>query len=166
VRRVPNGICTTWVFDHLREGQAVSFSGPYGNFRLSGGGVPALFIAGGSGMAPILSMLRRMAETKDFRKAVFFFGAQTQRDLFLTEEITGFEKALPDFRFVPALSREPEGGGWQGERGLVTAAVGRRLPDISAFEAYLCGSPGMIDACIRTLKAGGIPEDRIYYDKF
>ena len=166
IRRVPDGICTTWVFDYLEEGSEVSFSGPYGDFRLSDTQAPILFIAGGSGMAPIRSMLRYMREHRIQRRAHYFFGALSRDDLFFVDELRELEKQLPSFTFVPALSKEPEDSDWQGERGLITDVVARTLPDTSEHEAYLCGSPGMIDACIKVLKAGGTPDDKIFYDKF
>lgn len=166
VRRVPDGICTTWVFDYLEQGKEVSFSGPYGDFHLSDSRAPILFIAGGSGMAPIWSMLRYMKEQGIDRRAHYFFGALTQADLFFVDELRELEQQLPSFTFVPALSKEPEDSGWQGERGLITDVVARTIPDTSQHEAYLCGSPGMIDACIKVLQDGGIPEEKIFYDKF
>ncbi len=166
IRLVPNGICSTWVFEHLRERQEVWLSGPYGEFRLRSTGAPILFIAGGSGMAPIWSMLRDMKEKGINRKARYFFGAQTRRDLFLVDELRQLEKEMPDFSYIPALSNEPEESGWTGEKGLITEVVERHVPDASEHEAYLCGSPGMIDACVRVLRKTGIREDRIYFDKF
>jgi Na+-transporting NADH:ubiquinone oxidoreductase subunit F len=166
IRLVPNGICTTWVFEHLKEGQEVQLSGPYGDFHLRPTEAPIIFIAGGSGMAPIWSMLRNMREMGSTRKAVYFFGAQTQRDLFLVDELKQLEKELPGFSFVPALSNEPEDTGWSGDTGLITDVVARHVPDASLYEAYLCGSPGMIGACIKVLTSAGMPEENVYYDKF
>ncbi len=166
IRKVPNGICTTWVFDFLKEGQDINLSGPYGEFGLRDTDAPILFIAGGSGMAPIWSMLRDMKEKGNKRQALYFFGAQTQRDLFFLDEMAQIEKAMPNFRFIPALSNEPEDSDWKGERGLITNVVAKHVPDASKHEAYLCGSPGMIDACVKVLKAGGMPEEKVYYDKF
>jgi Na+-transporting NADH:ubiquinone oxidoreductase subunit F len=166
IRLVPDGICTTWVFEVLKEGDAVSLSGPYGEFRLSDSERPCLFIAGGSGMAPIWSLLRDMREKGDRRPVTYFFGALTQADLFYVDELRALEKDMEEFRFVPALSNEPDDSDWSGERGLITDVLARRVPDMSGHEAYLCGSPGMIDAAIATLKKGGMPEDRIFYDKF
>ena len=163
---MPEGICTTWVFDVLKEGDEVALSGPYGEFRLAEGGAPALFIAGGSGMAPIWSILRDMREKGNPRKAWYIFGALTREDLFFLEEMGKLEGELGGFTFIPALSREPEGEGWEGERGLVTDVVKRRIPDLAGFEAYLCGSPGMIDACVKVLTESGVPEEKIYFDKF
>lgn len=166
VRKVPSGICTTWVFEHLREGQEVTFSGPYGKFHISGTNTEIIFIAGGSGMAPIWGMLRGLKERGIVRKATYFFGALTQKDLFFVDELTKLQQEVSWFRFVPALSNEPAGSDWKGERGLITDVVARYMPDCSNHEAYLCGSPGMIDACIKVLKKGGMTEDRIFYDKF
>jgi len=166
IRRVPEGICTTWVFDHLKEGDEISFSGPYGDFRLTDSGSPAIFIAGGSGMAPIWSILRDMKERGDSRKSAYFFGALTSADLFYTEELKKLERVTGTFSYIPALSGEKEGSGWTGERGLITDVVKRTLPDLAGYEAYLCGSPGMIDACVKVLTESGIPAERIFYDKF
>ena len=166
IRRVPDGICTTWVFDFLKEGQNVDFSGPYGEFHLSDTGAPVIFIAGGSGMAPIYGMLRRMRETGNGRQATYFFGAQRQEDLFYMKELRDLEKDLPSFDFVPALSNEPPDSDWNGERGLITRVVQKRFPDLSKHEAYLCGSPGMIDSAVTALTESGIPKEKIFYDKF
>ncbi|HPQ54587.1 MAG TPA: 2Fe-2S iron-sulfur cluster binding domain-containing protein [Spirochaetota bacterium] len=166
IRKVPEGISTTWVFDHLKEGDPVNFSGPYGDFRLSDTDSPVVFIAGGSGIAPIWSMLRDMKEKGIARTAYYFFGALSQRDLFFLDELRSLEEELGWFTFIPALSHEPDNSGWEGERGLITDVVRRCLPDLNGFEAYLCGSPGMIDACIKVLTESGIPEENIFYDKF
>ncbi len=166
IRRVPDGICTTWVFDYLKDGQTISLSGPYGEFRMSQTDAPIIFIAGGSGMAPIWSMIRDMKEKGNARPATYFFGALTQKDLFFSEELSALAHDLAWFSYVPALSREPADSGWIGERGPITEIVARHFPDCSAHEAYLCGSPGMIDACLKVLKKAGMDGTRIFYDKF
>jgi Na+-transporting NADH:ubiquinone oxidoreductase subunit F len=125
-----------------------------------------LFIAGGSGMAPVWSVLQDLRQKNCGRRIFYFFGALTQKDLFLTDELYKLEKELPAFKFIPALSNEPADRSWQGERGLITDVVGRRIPDCSGYEAYLCGSPGMINACIAVLKKGGMSGGRVFYDKF
>ena len=167
IRRVPDGICSTWVVDHLKENQEVFLSGPYGFFHLSDTNAPIICIAGGSGMAPIWSIVRDMkANGITHRPVTYFFGALTQRDLFFLDEFKQLEKECPWFKFVPALSKEPDGSSWTGERGLITEVVARHFPDASRHEAYLCGSPGMIDAAIAVLAQNGMPEGHIFYDKF
>ena len=166
IRLVPDGICSTWVFEHLQAGQTASFSGPYGHFHLSDTDAPIICIAGGSGMAPIWSIVRDMKDKGITRPTTYFFGALTQKDLFFHDEFRKIEKECPWFKFVPALSKEPENSTWNGERGLITDVVARHFPTISQHEAYLCGSGGMIDAAIAVLVKNGMPETNIFYDKF
>jgi Na+-transporting NADH:ubiquinone oxidoreductase subunit F len=166
VRLVPNGICTTYVHRHLKVGDTMTLNGPYGDFHLSDSDAPMICIAGGSGMAPIKSILSHMKEQNIERKAMYFFGARTKRDLFLLDEMKQLEKDLFDFTFVPALSEPEDTDHWDGETGLITDVVDRHTTDASKMEAYLCGSPFMIDACIAVLTKNGMPEAHIFYDKF
>ena len=117
-------------------------------------------------MAPFVSILHSMQKNGIQRETVYFFGGNTTRDLCLAEQMKGFSDALPNFTFVPVVSRPEEGSGWNGETGLVTEAVKRRFKDLSGYEGYLCGSPGMIDASIKVFMSLGMPQDKIYYDKF
>jgi Na+-transporting NADH:ubiquinone oxidoreductase subunit F len=168
IKRVPNGICTTWIFDYLKVGDKISFLGPYGQFgnNIYESNNPAVFIAGGSGMAPVWSILQELSEKKSQRKIYFFYGAQTQKALFLVNELYQLEKTLPNFKFIPALSNESPNSSWKGECGKITDVVEKILNNCNNYDAYLCGSPGMINACISVLKKCGIKEERIYYDKF
>lgn len=166
IRLVPNGICTTYVHKFLKEGDLVTINGPYGDFYLRDTQREIIFVAGGSGMAPIKAILLDMEEKKIARKIRYFFGARSTRDLFLVDEMKRLENALPDFTFIPALSAPEEGEAWNGETGLITEVMDRMLEHVEETEAYLCGSPGMIDACIKVLEDKGVPEERIFYDKF
>lgn len=166
VRRVPNGICTTWMFDYLKMGDRVGMTGPYGDFRLSDTQAPMIFIAGGSGMAPFVSILHAMKNNGSHRKADYFFGGNTIRDLCLDGQMAGFQENLASFRFIPVVARPQPEDHWQGQTGLVTEAVRRSFTDLSGYEGYLCGSPGMIDASIKVLLELKMPQDKIYYDKF
>ncbi|MBM4038596.1 MAG: 2Fe-2S iron-sulfur cluster binding domain-containing protein [Planctomycetes bacterium] len=165
IRLVPGGICTTWVFTMLKEGDEVRLNGPYSEFCLTEGDAEMVWIAGGSGMAPFWSMARHMREHGIRRPCTYFFGAVKERDLFFLDEFRALEKEMPSFRFLPALSGA-ENDSWAGERGLITQVVDRHVAAGANAEGYLCGSSGMIDASIKVLKAKGIPEDRIFYDKF
>jgi Na+-transporting NADH:ubiquinone oxidoreductase subunit F len=166
VRLVPNGICTTFVFQYMKEGDEITINGPYGDFFLRDSERDIVFIAGGSGMAPIKSILSDMVEKGSTRKATYFFGAVSKRDLFLVEEMRELEKKLPNFKYVPALSGPKPEDNWDGETGLITEVLDRCLDSGENVEAYLCGSPGMIDASIAVLTKKGIPEELVYYDKF
>ncbi len=151
----------------IEEGHSLTVTGPYGVFTLRRTSErPLLFIGGGAGMAPILALLRALADEASERQAVFYYGARTPTDLFHLDELAELETRLPNFRFVPALSDCDESTEWDGERGLITDVVQRNESDLSGMDAYLCGPPPMVDAAMVMLDAGGVPEDRIFYDKF
>ena len=166
IRLVPDGICTTYVHKYLKVGNTMTVNGPYGDFHLSDNKREMICIAGGSGMAPLKSILHDMREKGIRRKATYFFGAKARRDLFLLDEMKQLEHDLHDFRFIPALSEPAAEDHWEGETGLITEVVDRHVGDLSDAEAYLCGSPFMIDACIVVLKNHGMPDGNIFYDKF
>ena len=166
IRLVPNGICTTWCFDILKEGDPVMLNGPYGDFRMSETDAPMVFVAGGSGMAPFVSILSEMRNAASKRSVKYFFGGNTTKDLCMANEMKAFEEQLQNFEFIPVVANPEEGSEWAGRVGLVTEAVQQTYPDLSKHEGYLCGSPGMIDAAAAVFTGLGMPEDKIYYDKF
>lgn len=167
IRRVPDGICTTYVHDHLKEGDEVRLSGPYGEFYLRGDCDELVMIAGGSGLAPIRSLLLYVFENDlPFKKVTFYFGAREQRDLYYLEELAALEEKYPNFKFVPALSRAEDDDEWQGERGRITDTLEKYIDNAEGKEAYLCGSPGMLAACVNILRDKGFTDDKIFFDKF
>ena len=166
IRLVPEGICTTWVHQYLKEGDEVTINGPYGDFFLRDTERDVICIAGGSGNAPIKSILLDMAEKGNTRKVSYFYGARTRKDLVLPDEMAAISKDLPNYRYIPVLSDPSAEDDWDGETGWVTDAVARYMDSGDNIEAYLCGSPGMIDACVKVLTEKGVPEDLIFYDKF
>jgi propane monooxygenase reductase component len=147
----------------IKVGDELTCTGPYGVFTLRDSSPRRLvFIAGGAGMAPVMSLLRSMAEKGTQRPATFYYGARTEADLFELAELERLCATVPDLRFVPALSEEE----WDGETGLVTDVVDRMEEDLTEVDAYLCGPPPMVDAAIALLERRGCPESRIYFDKF
>lgn len=166
IKLMPGGLFSSYIVDHLKVGERLTLQGPYGNFSLRESGRPALFIAGGSGMAPILSLLRDMAEKENSRRVTYFYGARARRDLFHLHELYGLTQRLPQFRFIPALSEPLPQDEWTGEVGLITKVVQRHVPHLADMEAYMCGPTAMIDAAIALLTKGGMNEGAIFYDKF
>jgi Na+-transporting NADH:ubiquinone oxidoreductase subunit F len=164
--RVPGGAVTGYVFERLREGDAVTVNGPFGDFWLRDGDSDILFIAGGSGMAPVRSFLEDMAGRGCRRTATFFAAARTADELLYGREMEAMQGRLPGFRYVPILSRPQPGDHWKGETGGIAPALARLLPALTHHAAYLCGSPGMIDACIGALHSRGLSDECIFYDKF
>jgi Na+-transporting NADH:ubiquinone oxidoreductase subunit F len=166
ITKVPQGAVTTYVHDFLKEGEELRATGPYGKFYLRDSDRNILFIATGSGMAPIKSMLHQVERQQLRKKVQLFFGAKTLKDLYYQEELEAWEKTLPDFKYVPTLSRHLEQEPWQGERGRVTNLIEKYIPEGAGIDVYICGSPAMVDSCVEILKKKKIPEDRIFFDKF
>jgi Na+-transporting NADH:ubiquinone oxidoreductase subunit F len=117
-------------------------------------------------MAPIKSMLHQMKNTNNPRPATYYYGANAVKDLYLTDLMRQFESDLPNFKFVPTVAEPEPGESWDGQTGLVTEALQANLKNAPRFEAYLCGSPGMIDAAIKVLNDLGMLDENIFFDKF
>jgi propane monooxygenase reductase subunit len=167
IKIFPDGRFSGLLKDGLNVGDALQVRGPYGVFMLrQHSDADIIFIGGGAGMAPIWSLLTSMAESDVRRKATYYYGARTRKDLFHLDEMHELAERLEDFRFVPALSEPTPEDDWEGETGLITDVVDRLEGDLGSHEAYLCGPPPMIDAAIATLQAKGCGEARIFYDKF
>ena len=166
IRRVPKGIVTTFVHDYMQVGDTVTLSGPYGDFYLRDSNKEIIFIAGGSGLSPVQSMVYDLiCRGITNRKANFFFGACTYNDLYYVDKFRTLEHENPWFHYIPALSNE-EITGDDCESGLITEVVDRYYSDLTNCQAYLCGSPGMINACHQVLENKGMDRDEIFYDKF
>ena len=167
IKAYPDGKFSSLLTDgEIQEGQQLQVTGPYGVFTLRRNERPLLFVGGGAGMAPILALLRALADQGSERRAVYYYGARGPQDLFHIEELKELEGRLANFTFVPALSDCDEEEDWSGERGLITDVVARCEQELSEMDAYLCGPPPMVDAAIAMLDANGVPEDRVFYDKF
>ena len=167
IKIYPDGLFSHFLDTQLAIGDRLELSGPFGVFTLREGfDTELVFVGGGAGMAPILSLLRSMAERGIERKATYYYGARQARDLCFEAELRALEESLPAFRYVPALSEPAEGGGWDGETGLITDVVKRLAGGLKGAHAYVCGPPPMVEAAMPMLAAAGVDDKRIYYDKF
>jgi propane monooxygenase reductase subunit len=165
IKVYPDGLFSHFLDTTLQVGDRLQLTGPYGVFTLREGDDDLVFIGGGAGMAPILSLLRSMAERGLARKATFYYGARSRRDLCFEDELRALEDTLPGFRYIPALS-EASDKDWDGETGLITDVVKRHADGLAAVHAYVCGPPPMVEAALPLLATLGVAEKRIYYDKF
>ena len=175
IRKVPGGKFTEWLFDTQRDSnQKVVINGPFGSFYLREKNTPIICIAGGSGLAPIKSLLEGGVINQIKRDVIFLFGARTQEDLYCIKEIEELKlnwNKEYNFEFIPVLNMEPEESGWTGGRGMVTdffeeKYIKEKGLEISDWQGYLCGPPPMVDAACQLLEKHGINSDEIFYDKF
>ena len=166
IKVYPDGLFSHFLDTTLQVGDRLQLTGPYGVFTLREGDDDLVFIGGGAGMAPILSLLRSMAERGLTRKATYYYGARSRRDLCFEDELLALEDTLPGFRYIPALSEAAPDEDWDGETGLITDVVKRHAAGLARVHAYVCGPPPMVEAALPLLATLGVPEQRIYYDKF
>jgi NAD(P)H-flavin reductase/ferredoxin len=168
VKVIPGGRFSSALATTVRRGDTMRLRGPFGQFGIRLSHRPIVMVAGGSGMAPIRSMLADLAARGNERPVTFFYGARCDRDLFDVAVLEAFAAEHAWFTFVPALS-DPDGNvaGWDGECGLVTDVLDRRLAgDLRQVEAYLCGPPPMIDAAIALLTRRGCRPRHVFFDRF
>jgi propane monooxygenase reductase subunit len=170
IKKYPGGKFSGLLDGGIGVGDELSLTGPYGTSTLKEGHVlPVVCVAGGAGMAPVLSILRHLSETASSRPVRFYYGARTTADLFYLDEITEIGKGLRDFAFVACLSESMEGelpDTVTAEEGNVTDIVARHEGDIGRTEVYMCGPPPMVDAALDLLETRAVPKDQIFYDKF
>ncbi len=159
---VPGGPGSTYLFS-LKEGEKAQFKGPAGSFRLRDD--PArdhLFVATGTGIAPIRSMLSALFERDAGGAVTLLWGLRSQRDLYYQDELAALARAHPRFTFATTLSRPEEG--WQGARGRVTRLVEERVTSVKSLAVYLCGNSGMLDDVTRLVQQKGLCP--IYREKY
>lgn len=165
IRKVPGGILSTPIHDDVLFGREVTLDGPHGDFHLRPGGDHLLFVAGGSGLAPILAILEEAIEAGESRAATLLFGARTEADLYALEEIQSISQRWhAAFEFIPVLSAKPADSTWNGATGMVTEWIVDRMRPTSL--AYLCGPPAMVDRAVDVLHRHGLTDERIYFDRF
>jgi p-cymene methyl-monooxygenase electron transfer component len=165
IRHVPGGSFTDLLFGGGANKFKFELDGPHGQFWLRPGKGPMLCIAGGSGLAPIMSLLEDAAQKRTRRDCILMFGGRGKRDLYGDAEIAAVRNAwTAGFDFWPVLSETPEP---DVRSGLVTTHIAEALERLGpGLQAYLCGPPAMIDAAIAELAKHGVPLNAIFYDKF
>jgi len=168
IKIYPDGLFSGHLDTKLKTGDRLNLTGPFGVFTLRDApDTDLIFVGGGAGMAPILCLLRSMAERGIDRKAVYYYGARRRGDLCFEDELRALEQTLPNFRYVPALSEATRSEDeWEGETGLITDVVARHESGVSRAHAYVCGPPPMVEAAVPLLTRLGVPEKHVYWDKF
>lgn len=167
VRLVPGGIASTYIHN-LNVGDSVTFTGPFGEFRLSQDpSVDIICVGGGAGMAPISNILFSVYEQWPDRNCYLFFGCRGTKDVFYIEEFKALATKYPNFKYVYALS-DPLGEeeAWDGETGFIHLSVDKYLSSATTSQAFLCGPPPMIEAVMQILENKGMGAEDIFYDKF
>jgi predicted ferric reductase len=152
-------------FGEFERGQSVFLEGPYGAFTLDADSDGAVFIVGGIGVTPAMSILRTMRDTDDDRPVILVYGNPDQDSITFREELDDLSQQL-DLRVVHVL--EEPGSDWDGEEGFVDEEVLQRVlpPDCRTYEYFICGPEPLMDAAESTLRDMGVSWRQIYTERF
>jgi CDP-4-dehydro-6-deoxyglucose reductase len=164
---IPNGRLTGRVHARMAPRDVVRLEGPFGEFGLSDDGArPAILLAGGTGIAPLRAMLEAAAQTGAMRALHLYWGSRRPQGLYAIKDIEGIAVAA-GARVTTVVSEPVATAEWSGRRGLVHRAVIEDFPDLSPFEVYSCGNPGLIDAAFADFtRLAGLPAARFFADTF
>lgn len=166
VRRVQEGRVSGYVFEQLKTGDAVRVSGPLGTayLRTRHAG-PMLCVAGGTGLAPILAIVRGAIEAGMHNPIHLYVGARSPQDVYGWDQLRALQAAHPALTMEIVVTTDESSE--SGHRvGLVTEAIVQDSHDFHGWRAYVCGAPPMVEATAALLKRRGIDEQRVYADAF
>lgn len=168
--KVNPGICSSYIFSR-KPGDKVTISGPYGEFFIKDTQKEMMFIGGGAGMAPMRShILDQFSTKKTARKASFWYGGRSKKELFYLSDFEAIEKEFPNFSFHVALSEPLPEDQWTGDVGFIHQVILENYlknhAEPEEIEYYLCGPPQMTQAVQKMLDDLGVPENMIAFDNF
>ena len=167
VRHVAGGQFTDHVFGKMKERDILRFEGPLGTFFLrEDSDKPIVFVASGTGFAPIKAMIEHMLEKGIARPATLYWGGRRPKDLYLHALAEGWA-AQGSLKYVPVISDALPEDNWTGRTGFVHRAVLEDFPDLSGFQVYACGAPIVIDSARTEYSAlAKLPPDEFHADSF
>jgi CDP-4-dehydro-6-deoxyglucose reductase len=168
VRHVPGGQFTDHVFGKLKERDILRFEGPLGTFFLrEESAKPIVFVASGTGFAPIKAILEHAFQSGISRPMTLYWGGRRPKDLYMDALPKQWAAAHANFSYVPVISDALPEDAWTGRTGFVHRAVMEDFPDLSGYQVYACGVPVMVDSAKRDFTAlCRLPEDEFYADSF
>ncbi|MBI5938409.1 MAG: CDP-6-deoxy-delta-3,4-glucoseen reductase [Betaproteobacteria bacterium] len=164
VRHVAGGEFTEHVFNTMQVKDIMRINGPLGSFFLRESDKPAIFLATGTGFAPIKSILNHAFHHEVDRPLVLYWGARKLQDMYLANVASQWQQKYGNFSFIPVLSQAT--ADWAGRTGYVQDAVLADFADLSGYQVYACGSPAMVDAARKACLGHGLPEDEFFSDAF
>ncbi len=167
IREIPGGQFTPFVFHEMRDRAILRFEGPHGTFFLrEDSDKPIIFMAGGTGFAPIKAVLEHAFYTHIDREMVLYWGCRSLQDLYMAELPAQWAREYPNFTFIPVLSAPKSEDNWQGRVGLVHQAIVDDFASLAGYQVYACGAPVMIETGQAAFAARGLPDDEFFADSF
>lgn len=168
IRRVAGGLFTEQVFSSMKPRDILRLEGPLGSFFLQDdSAAPIIFLAGGTGFAPIKSIVEHAIKNDMTRPMHLYWGANTRDGLYLDALAQSWAEHHANFRYTPVVAADPPPAGWTGRTGLVHHALMADYPDLSKHQVYACGGPAMIDAArVDLFGLCALPAEAFFADAF
>ena len=168
IRHVPGGLFTDQLFTSYKGREILRMEGPLGAFYLrEESDKPIIFVAGGTGFAPIKAIIEHALYSRVDRPMVLYWGARAKRDLYLPDLPGSWQQQSRNFTYIPVLSDPAPEDEWPGRTGFVHQAVLDDFGDLSGYQVYACGGPAMIDAARRDFTGlRNLPSDEFFADSF
>jgi len=168
VRHIPGGFFSDALFNQYKGREILRFEGPFGAFYLrDASNKPMIFVAGGTGFAPIKAVIEHAFHHQVERPMVLYWGVRSLRDLYLPELPGRWQSEHRNFSFIPVLSDPLPGDDWPGRTGFVHKAVMADFNDLSGYQVYACGGPAMIDVARSEFTgARKLPPEEFFADSF
>lgn len=172
IRHMPGGKFTDRVFGLLKEKEILRLEGPMGGFYLHNEEADQdkamVFLASGTGFAPIKAILESMCALGVQRPCTLYWGGRRPHDLYLDQWLrTAILPRLPQLRYEPVVSEAAPEDAWEGRSGFVHEAVMQDFADLSQHQVYACGAPVVVEAAHRDfIQRCGLPEEQFFADAF
>jgi len=162
IRKVVKGVFSDYIFNELKVNQLLRFEGPMGTFFVRKGSAPIVFLAGGTGFAPVKSMVEQLIKEQTTREIHIYWGSGTESGIY-SDKAKIWQNQYENIKYIPVLSDDES---YRGRKGLVHRAVLEDLNDLMEYEVYACGSPLMIEAAREDFISNGLKPDNFYSDAF
>jgi CDP-4-dehydro-6-deoxyglucose reductase len=166
IRHIEGGKFTDFVFDSMKDKTVLRIEAPLGTFTLREESLrPILMIGGGTGFAPLKSMIEHAIYVGVTRPITLYWGVRAERDLYLPDLPQLWSQQHDNFSFIPVLS-EPGDAPWQGRSGFVHEAVMQDIANISDYDVYMTGPPVMVNAAAAAFEEAGLSREQMFSDSF
>ncbi len=162
IKKIPDGLMSGWLAK-AKAGDPLTLTGPMGSFYLRDGDAPLLFLAGGTGLAPFLSMLEVLARSGSERQTHLIYGVTRDLDLVLVDELAAYADRLPNFTYATVVA---DAASDHPRKGWVTQHMPEDMLAAGAVDVYLCGPPPMVDAVRHYLDDNNVKTTSFHYEKF
>ena len=163
IRNLPGGVMSGYLFDRAKPGDTLSISGPYGAFYLRDMARPQLFLAGGTGLAPFLSMLEKISSMEPKYPIRLIYGVTNDVDLVEVEKLEALAAKIPGFSFTTCVADQSSR---HSHKGFVTHHIADEHLNGGDVDVYLCGPPPMVDAAHAAFAERGVKPARLFFEKF